>query len=172
LISLAHQGFVKRVANRATFVTRLSLEEAEQLSVVRAALEGAAVEMVRVRYAAGEVSLEELENQLNGMREAAERLDRDAFYRFDMKFHRELWQLAGNPFLEQTLEQTAMPLFAFFIIQYFRKNDKLETLREAIPAHEEVISCIRSGNSQAAQVALNKLVEVSVKHQQGLVVLP
>jgi DNA-binding GntR family transcriptional regulator len=83
-----------------------------------------------------------------------------------------LWQLAGNPFLEQTLEQTAMPLFAFFIIQYFRKNDKLETLREAIPAHEEVISCIRSGNSQAAQVALNKLVEVSVKHQQGLVVLP
>lgn len=172
LISLAHQGFVRRVANRATFVTQMSLEDAEQLSVVRSALEGAAVESVRIRYAAGEVSLDPLESLLSGMRDAAERLDRTSFYRCDMQFHRELWRLTGNPFLEQTLEQTVMPLFAFFIIQYFRKNDKLETLREAIPVHEQVVACIRSGASEEARVALDALVEISVKHQQGLVALP
>lgn len=172
LISLAHQGFVKRVANRATFVTEMSLEDAEQLSVVRASLEGAAVETVRVRYAAGTVALDQLDIALSGMREAAERLDRDAFYRFDMQFHRELWKLTGNPFLEQTLEQTVMPLFAFFIMQYFRKNDKLETMREAIPVHEQVVECIRTGKTEEARVALNALVEISVKHQQGLVALP
>jgi len=172
LISLAHQGFVKRVANRATFVTKMSLEDAEQLSVVRGALEGAVVETVRRRYAAGEVSLDQLESLLSGMREAGERLDRTAFYWFDMEFHRELWRLTGNPFLEQTLEQTVMPLFAFFIIQYFRKHDKLETLREAIPAHEQVVACIRSGRTEEARAALHALVEISVKHQQGLVKLP
>ena len=172
LISLAHQGFVKRVANRATFVTKMSLEDAEMLSAVRAALEGAAVETVSRRHAAGEVSLDQLEIPLAGMREAAERMDRDAFFRFDIQFHRELWKLTANPFLEQTLEQTVMPLFAFFIMQYFRKNDKLETLREAIPAHEQVLDCIRSGKSEEARVALHALVEVAVKHQQGLLTLP
>ena len=167
LISLAHQGFVKRVANRATFVTKMSLGDAEQLSEVRAALEGAAVEAVRRRYAAGEVSLDQLESLLHGMREAAERLDRTAFYRFDMEFHRELWRLTDNPFLEQTLEQTVMPLFAFFIIQYFRKNDKLEILGEPILANEQVYACIRSEKSEEARVAPHALVEAAVKLCRG-----
>lgn len=171
LIALAHQGFVKRVANRATYVTQLNLEEATKLSVVRAALEGAACEIVSRRFAAGEVELVQLQIFLDGMREAAERLDRVAFYDFDIQFHRELWRLTGNVYLEQMLEQTVAPLFAFFIIQYFRKGDRLETLREAIPAHERMLAGIRTGNPANARESLEILIDVGVKHQQGLVSL-
>jgi len=172
LISLAHQGFVKRVANRATYVSQLNLEDAQKLSVVRAALEGTACEIVNRRYAEGEVQLDQLDLHLAGMHDAAERLDRVAFYDCDIQFHRELWRLTGNLYLEQMLEQTVAPLFAFFIIQYFRKGDRLETLREAIPAHRQLVADIRSGNPSQAHASLNTLIDVGVKHQQGLVALP
>lgn len=171
LISLAHQGFVRRVANRGTYVTQLNLEEATKLSVVRAALEGTAGEIVCRRFAAGEVNLDQLLMSLEAMAGAAERLDRVAFYDFDIQFHRELWRLSGNVYLEQMLEQTVAPLFAFFIIQYFRKGDRLETLREAIPAHAQALEAIRSGNPERARASLESLIDVGVKHQQGLVAL-
>lgn len=172
LISLAHQGFVKRVANRATYVTQMSLDEAQKLSVVRTALESTSVEIVSRRFAAGEVETKALEIFLAGMRAAAEQLDRVLFYKFDIAFHRELWRLTGNESLEQALEQVVAPLFAFFIMQYFRRGEHLETLREAIPAHEQVLTCVRSGRPEEARTALHALVDVGVKHQRGLVALP
>ena len=45
-------------------------------------------------------------------------------------------------------------------------------MRQAIPAHEQVLACIRSGKWEEARVALHALVEVAVKHQQGLLTLP
>lgn len=172
LIALAHQGFVKRVANRATYVTQMSLEEAQKLSVVREALESMAVEIASRRFAAGEVDAAKLETALEKMRAAAEQLDRVLFYEYDIAFHRELWRLTGNEHLEQALEQVVAPLFAFFIMQYFRKGDRLETLRDAIPAHEALVSCVRSGLPGEARTALHVLVDVAVKHQKGLVALP
>ena len=111
---MAHQGFVKRVANRATYVTQMSLEEAQKLSVVREALESMAVEIASRRFAAGEVDAAKLETALEKMRAAAEQLDRVLFYEYDIAFHRELWRLTGNEHLEQALEQVVAPLFACF----------------------------------------------------------
>lgn len=172
LIALAHQGFVRRVANRATYVTQLSLQEAQKLSAIRAALEGLAVESVRQRFAAGEISVDHLDKLLAKMRDAAELLDRDAFYEFDLQFHQELWMLSGNEYLEQMLEQVVVPLFAFFILLYFRKGDAIKTLREAIPVHEQLLQSIRSGHAADAKQSLDELVDLSVKHQRGLVALP
>ena len=46
LIELSHLGFVRRVPNIGTFVTKLSRADAEKISQVRIALEGLVVDLV------------------------------------------------------------------------------------------------------------------------------
>jgi DNA-binding GntR family transcriptional regulator len=49
LFDLESQGFVSRVANRGTFVTKLSLQDAEEILQVRRELEALAVERAQER---------------------------------------------------------------------------------------------------------------------------
>jgi len=171
LIALAHRGFVRRITNRGSYVTQLSYQEACQISEVRSALEERVIELIRRRMQSEAVDLAGLETLLDGMRRAAEAGDRSLFYEFDLKWHRALWALTGNEFLSETLEQVVVPLFAFFILLYVRKEGGPETLREAVEAHASVVADLRSGTDGGTQ-AIAELVDLSLKHHRGLVSEP
>lgn len=168
LIALSHQGFVRRVANRATYVNELTMEQAERMATVRDALEALAVQLVLDRYKKGEVSFEKLQEHLETMRAAAHRFDRDAFYAADLLFHQELWRLSGNEYLGQMLEQLVVPLFAFFVLLFFRKDDQLKMLPSALPTHDHLVDRLIAGDEEGCREAVRQLVGFSVKHQHGL----
>src|ERR1700733_10997335 len=65
LISLQGQGFVRRVTNTGTFVTKFNAEEVRQLYTLRIELEALAFEWARPRISASDLAeLKELVDQL------------------------------------------------------------------------------------------------------------
>jgi DNA-binding GntR family transcriptional regulator len=114
LISLKHEGFVSRVNNRGTYVTRFDAEEVRDLYSLRIELETLALQWARPRVT--ETDLAELKARVDRLVEAGERGDRREFLERDLDFHRCCWKLSGNPFLEETLERLMAPLFAFVVL--------------------------------------------------------
>lgn len=171
LIALSHRGFVRRITNRGSYVTKLSYDEACKLSEVRSALEERVIDLIHRRMRSEPLDLAPLDDQLRGMRQAAGAGDRTLFYDCDLKWHRALWALAGNEFLTEMLEQIVVPLFAFFILLYVRKQGGPGTLREAVEAHAAVVADLRSGAGNGTR-AIAELVDLSLKHHRGLITEP
>src|SRR5258707_1236234 len=111
LISLKHEGFVRRVKNKATFVTAFDAEEVRQLYTLRVELETLALQWARPLVSKSD--LDHLKSLVDRLVEAGERDNRREFLERDFEFHRYCWKLSGNPFLAETLERLMAPLFAF-----------------------------------------------------------
>jgi DNA-binding GntR family transcriptional regulator len=114
LISLQGQGFVRRVINTATYVTKFNEEEISQLYSLRVELEVLALQWARTRVT--EADLKELTQLVDGIVEAAGKDERREFLENDFAFHRRCWELSGNDFLADTLERLMAPFFVFGIL--------------------------------------------------------
>jgi DNA-binding GntR family transcriptional regulator len=114
LIILEQQGFLRRVANTATYVTRFSPEEVRQLYVLRIELELSAFRWAKSRVT--EADLEDLCRMVDRLVEAGETGNARDFLERDMEFHRRCWMLSGNQFLAATLERLMSPLFVFVVL--------------------------------------------------------
>ncbi len=169
LIELNHLGFVRRVANVGTFVTKLDRSDAEKISAVRTALEGLVVDLVATRMTREDLNLEEAADLLQKMRKALSRRDIVSFYDFDLRFHRLLWSLADNEYLSQVLEQMVAPLFAFFIMLNIHPSDRVDSFSEAVDHHENVLKALKSRSPQKAHSALCGLLEISLRQQRDII---
>jgi DNA-binding GntR family transcriptional regulator len=114
LISLQAQGYVRRMKNTCTYVTKLDAEEIRQIFALRTVLEGLALSWARPRVSASD--LEELDAIVARMVEAGENKSRREFAEQDYRFHRRLWVLSGNAYLVEALDRLITPLFAFSVI--------------------------------------------------------
>jgi DNA-binding GntR family transcriptional regulator len=114
LISLKHEGFVRRVNNKGSFVTAFDAEETRQLYTLRVELETLALQWARTRVTESE--LNELQKLVDGLVDAGQQGNRREFLERDLEFHRRCWKLSGNAFLADTLERLMAPLFAFVVL--------------------------------------------------------
>lgn len=114
LISLKHEGFVRRVKNKGTFVTSFDVDEVRQLYTLRVELETLALQWARPLVSKSDV--DQLQNLVDRLVEAGQRENRREFLERDFEFHRYCWKLSGNPFLAETLERLMPPLFAFVVL--------------------------------------------------------
>src|SRR3989440_10318989 len=114
LITLKHEGFVRRVKNKATFVTAFDADEVRQLYTLRVELETLALQWARPIVTKSD--LDQLQSLVDRLVEAGQREDRREFLERDIEFHRFCWKLSGNPFLAETLERLMAPLFAFVVL--------------------------------------------------------
>jgi DNA-binding GntR family transcriptional regulator len=114
LISLKHEGFVRRVNNKGSYVTQFAAEEVRQLYTLRIELETLALQWARSRVTRSD--LEELTRLADRLVDAGNRGDRAEFLRRDFEFHRHYWKLSGNTFLADLLERLMAPLFAFVVL--------------------------------------------------------
>lgn len=168
LIELNHMGFVRRVPNVGTFVTKLDHLDAEKISSVRTALEGLVVDLVAERMNREDVDLNGAADLLQKMRKAVGRRDIVSFYDYDLNFHRLLWGLADNEYLSQMLEQMVAPLFAFFIMLNIHPSDRVDSFTEAVDHHEHVLKALKSQSPQKAHSALCGLLEISLRQQRDI----
>lgn len=167
LLDLSHKGLVRRETNKGTYVTKLTLEEARKIAEVRRAMEVLAVELVSKRIRAKEVDSEALKAIVADMGAAANACDRPAFYEHDVRFHRTLWAMTGNEYLERLLEQVVIPLFGSFILLFFRTDGARKTLMEGAKAHRELILAMEKSPA-AAKKAISDMVDLSLQHKRGL----
>lgn len=114
LISLKHEGFVRRVKNKASFITSFDPDEVRALYTLRIELETLALQWARPRVT--KADLDRLQRLVDSLVEAGERNDRREFLERDFEFHRYCWKLSGNAFLAETLERLMAPLFAFVVL--------------------------------------------------------
>src|SRR3984893_6016940 len=114
LICLQGQGFVRRVTNTGTFVTKFSAEEVTQLYTLRIELEALALEWARPRVSATDLAT--LKTLVDDLVEAGEAGARREFLERDFIFHKRCWELSGNVYLAETLERLMAPLFAFVVL--------------------------------------------------------
>lgn len=137
LIALKHEGFVRRVNNRGSFVTQFDVEEIRMLYTLRVELETLALQWARTRVSADDLS--KLTQLADRLAEAGERGDRQAFLERDFDFHRCCWELSGNVFLSETLVRLMSPLFAFVVLA-----SDLQLTAAMAREHHTLVEALRS----------------------------
>jgi DNA-binding GntR family transcriptional regulator len=149
---LEHQGLLRKTPQRGTYVAELSPEDYRQILEVRIPLEAIAMGRAATRLTA------ETEKELIAIVDNMAAAEHDAnFKRFhdsDVTFHRKIWQISGNEYLQDLLETITFRLFVFSIVG--RWPDNPNALRErtaAVRQHIGILDGIRSGDPRRAKRA-------------------
>jgi DNA-binding GntR family transcriptional regulator len=137
LIELEHQGFVQRTPFSGTQVSKLSLEDAQQIFDIRIELEPLAFWLTGHKATADQ--LKEVKELATKAKTAASPETLDEFFENHLAFRRRVWELSGNRYLKQTLERLVIPLYALYLIRRAHNREGLlQTVLDCI-AHQDKI---------------------------------
>ena len=148
LMLLAEHHFVEILPSRGSFVSRLSLEEAdavyEAISALNGVLSGLACGKRTDEDLAG---LEEINRQMENALQAG---DGEEVLRLDDVFHLRLAEIAGNPYLVKFLRQLQMHITRFEHIFIRDEADRKHSAQD----HRAIIDAVAAGDKlRAADLA-------------------
>lgn len=153
---LLHEGLLIPVPGSSSVeVVELSEEDAKDLYEVRARIDGLAARLCAQR--SHEIPLEELQQDLEDLRAAANPFDVERFSDAHTRFHVRLVRLSGNKRLEQTL----------FIVQlstlmlYPRFAERPERMLASAKEHWAILDQIRAGNADEAERIATRHIETA-----------
>lgn len=155
LLVLESEGFIKKRPNSATYVTKLTLAEAEKIQALRRVLEGYAVEEAARLATPQQVG--ELEKLYLEMMEAARKNDSKLFVHKDLLWHEGVWQISDNEFLRATLKRIMLPFLAFSAIRLV--SERSMDLMDDAYSHLPILKAIKSGDPKLARAALETALE-------------
>jgi DNA-binding GntR family transcriptional regulator len=151
LVALEHQGFVQKTPYKGTTVTKLEPRQIQDNFQLRVELEPLAVEWAKQNITPGDVR--ELRVLIERMERAAADLDLDKFYQNDLEWHRKLWALSGNTYLEDVLERLVVPLFAFFVMKTSRER---EAYVESAEMHARIVDALADGSADEVRALMKE----------------
>jgi DNA-binding GntR family transcriptional regulator len=167
LIELAHNGFVRRVPNKGTYVTVITEKEGRKIARVRNALEGLVIDLILERLQTETIDFSEPARLLDQMKKLLDAGEMVAFYEADIAFHRALWNLARNEYLTQHLEQIVVPLFAFFIVVNIHPEQQYDDILAAVNLHGRILRGLQNRSGQESHNGMVRLLEASVRFSSG-----
>jgi DNA-binding GntR family transcriptional regulator len=149
---LALENLVAVRPRRGTFVSAVEAADIQNITEVRAELEGYAAELAALRldpdtHAAGQALLHEVE-ELN------EPADQDSLMRFDERIHRFTWEAAHNPYLTQTLER----YFTHSLRIWYLVLDRVPTLGHAVHDQTQLLEAVLDRNGDHARTIMREHV--------------
>jgi DNA-binding GntR family transcriptional regulator len=149
---LALENLVAVQPRRGTFVAAVEASDIENISEVRAELEGYAAELAARRLdenhrAAAEALLREVED-------LAESGDQDWLMRFDERIHRFTWEASGNPYLQETLER----YFTHSLRIWYLVLDRLPGLGHAVHDQTHLVEALLAGDADKARELMREHV--------------
>jgi DNA-binding GntR family transcriptional regulator len=144
---LEEAGLVRRYPNSGCVVTQLSAQEISQMFSVRIELECLAAALAATNKNSQKRAL--LTTALANLQEAALSGSVEDYYRIDFNFHKTIWQLAENQFLEKFLSQLVIPLFNFAILE-LTKDRRMDFKADAA-AHGKLAKAVLSGDPDHAR---------------------
>ena len=144
--ALEQAGLVRTEKNRGVFVRQVSLEEANEIYEVRAALEG-----LIGRLAAGRIHPEEVDKiraVVKRMHAVARTLNAEAYYALNVEFHDLLATAAGNRTLHDKYRRIVNELDLY-------RRETLLRGAENIPLstrdHEAIVNAVAKGDENLAE---------------------
>jgi DNA-binding GntR family transcriptional regulator len=167
LRELEHQGLLRKLPQRGTYVAELSPDDYRRILEVRIPLESVAIGRAAKRLTPE--SEKELTGLVMTMAGTGRDIDVKSFHDCDVLFHRKIWELAGNEYLQDFLEMITFRLFVFSVVG--RWPDAPNAMSERIAAvqqHLGILEGIRTGNSQLARQAYVKNTVQYWNMQYGL----
>lgn len=138
LVQLERVGLVVRTPNIGTHVTNLSPQELTERVELRMLLEEVAANQAAPTMT--EEHFAEMDRRLEALGDA---IARNAYFeeaQADLHFHRYIWERSGNRTLYRTLDQLAIPLFAFVSILRGASRQKL---KDVVASHEGIVTALR-----------------------------
>ena len=148
LMLLAEHHFVEILPSRGSFVSRLSLEEADAVYEVISALNGVLSGLACGKRTDEDLAgLEEINRQMENALQAG---DGEEVLRLDDVFHLRLAEIAGNPYLVKFLRQLQMHITRFEHIFIRDEADRKHSAQD----HRAIIDAVAAGDKlRAADLA-------------------
>ncbi len=167
LRELEHQGLLRKEPQRGTYVAQLSPDDYRRILEVRIPLEAIAIGKAAIRLTP------EVEKELTAlvvtMAGAGGEVDVKSFHDCDVLFHRKIWELTGNEYLQDLLEAISFRLFVFSVIGRWPDSPNAMAERAAaVKQHQGILEGIRTGNPRTAQRAFVKHTVAYWNTQYGL----
>jgi DNA-binding GntR family transcriptional regulator len=170
LIELEHQGFVQRTPFSGTQVSKLSLEDAQQIFDIRIELEPLAFWLTGHKATADQMKT--VIDFAAKAKAGASSEDLDAFFDAHLAFRKKIWELSGNRYLQQTLERLVIPLYALYLIRRsHNRQGLLQTVFDCIEHQDKILDAFKRGDiKETRQVARDFLIKM--KEYLGTRLLP
>jgi len=147
LQQLQEQGLIINHPRRGMFVVHLEDEDLQKLNSVRLILEAEAIRLARVNFTQ---SAHAKLTQILDRMERAETAAPSVRVKLDADFHKMIWSLTGNEYMERTLTSLTAPLFAYGVI----KAMKADKVRHVIHSHHPLLEFLLGRTSASAEVVL------------------
>jgi phosphonate utilization transcriptional regulator len=164
--SLEESGLVRLEKNRGVFVRQVSVEEADEIYELRAALDEFAGR--RAAQNAGTADIRDLRTLVERMDKAAARDELDAYYHANVQFHDRLVELAGNAKLLATYRRLVNELHLYRRAALAQAGALPISTRE----HHDIVEKIAAGQAAAAGRALYDHVMGSRERMRRVQVAP
>ncbi|HEX5483731.1 MAG TPA: GntR family transcriptional regulator [Terriglobia bacterium] len=155
LKTLAGEGLVIHQPNRGYCVTSLTNEQVDQIFRLRVEWETLAVELALENRDIW--TPRELEKVLKSLTNAAQDGNVEEYYRHDLQFHLELWQLSGNPYLVRSLSQITVPFFAYCMVRRLTHLDM--DLQANAREHEQILQALLTEDKEHARQVTRTAME-------------
>lgn len=149
LQQLQEQGLVVNQPRRGMFVVSLDEEDLQKINSLRLILETEALQLAaRHLTPQGDRRLTQMVERMENSQAALNAI------RMDLEFHRTIWAMTGNEYLEKTLTSLTAPLFAYAVLTKTRG----EKVRMILDSHRPVLRFVQGKSKQSAmEVMLDHL---------------
>jgi phosphonate utilization transcriptional regulator len=144
--ALEQQGLVQTEKNRGVFVRQVSLEEANEIYEVRAALEGQIGRLAAKR--ATPQQLERLRGIVKRMHAAGRNRDPDAYFPLNIEFHEALAEASGNRALATNYRRVVNELNLYRREAITRNVDVIPI---STKEHESIVGAVAKGDAALAE---------------------
>lgn len=181
LQQLLEQGLVVNMARRGMFVVQLQVEDIKKINKIRIILEAEALRLAREGLTpTGKRKLTSLVEAIE--KERLKPAHTTKSIQLDIDFHRTIWRLAGNEYLEKILTTLTAPLFAYAMLMVLQSKTDMPVIYTHGPLFrfilgkskqtaEELMMNHLSGWADTARVALvgspNTLTQSGTELQQA-----
>jgi DNA-binding GntR family transcriptional regulator len=153
LWQLSRQGLVHIRAHHGATVTQLSEQDIREIFEIRELLETHAARKIR---AAGNADTKAaLKRALADLEDACRQRDIRLFSAADLRFHRTLWELAGNRHLQDILNDVSTRFFGYELIRDLPHSEKFrfEVMAEE---HRKMVKLILEGTDREIEAGFRK----------------
>lgn len=135
---LESEGLIERQPNRGCTVMKLDRDDLDQIAVLRQNWEPLAIALALASWS--DEKAERLKQAFALMEKAGDTGDVLGYFKHDMEFHRTIWSLSGNRYLERALNQIVLPSFAFFVMHFHRHRSF--TFADNVAEHREIVDAM------------------------------
>ncbi len=153
LVQLEHEGLVEMSANRSARVFTLEAQDVVALGELRSLLEGQAIRLSVERDPTA-LALR-LEAMVKAGAAAVAAGDRETCSRIDQDFHSSIFELCGNPYLEQTFHLLSSRIQSMRS-RLARERDRIG---KAVDDHRALLDAVRAGDANRAATILRAHIE-------------